>query len=104
RLLLERVQNIYLVSEPRRINDTICSRIDPDPDFLHTHTYIRHRLEIFRVVPVLHASELISSGLTGVPGKLADRSQRIAEEFDLFHGSIISISIYNASCRVNARA
>jgi hypothetical protein len=85
RLFLKTVQYIDRIFKPRHIQYAEDTRFIFDPNLLHSGSNIRHRLEIFRFQPVLHAVKLVSCLSPRVLGKFAEILQGTSPELEVFH-------------------
>ena len=52
---------IYRVCKPGRINDAVCARVIPYPDFLNAFANTRHWFEVIGLLSALHFVELIAA-------------------------------------------
>jgi len=93
--LLKRMQHVDGFSEASDVDHAIRTGVIPHSEFLNSFSNRRHRFEIGWLLAVLDLFQLVSRIIPRVFRKLSETLQRVSEEAQRFHGSIIPIWIYD---------
>lgn len=93
--LLKRMQHVDGFSEASYVDYAIRTGVISHSEFLNSSSNRRHRSEIGWLLAVLDLLQLVPHIMPHVFRKLSETLQRVSEEAQRFHGSIIPIWIYD---------
>ncbi|MFO0780147.1 MAG: hypothetical protein U0223_21375 [Nitrospira sp.] len=93
--LLKRMQHVNGFSEASYVDYAIRTGVIPHSEFLNSLSNRRHRFEIGWLLAVLDLLQLVPRIMPRIFRKLSGTLQRVSEEAQRFHGSIIPIWIYD---------
>jgi len=89
------MQHVDGFSEASDVDHAIRTGVIPHSAFLNSFSNRRHRFEIGWLLAVLDLLQLVPRIMPRAFRKLSETLQRVSEEAQWFHGSIIPIWIYD---------